>query len=255
MRTHLGCTGSVALGLLSDTTQDRLEQVQASWLEYTPEDSVLVVRHVQPDDLPALREIAGELLDFLRALTDRERAGVPGGALYCQDEETGQYTRLKVVKGGFLTVSWASPDYRQAEWVRFQNQPVDLVLDFFQKLNGQVSFKGHPNAADDLRRTIERTTGPYSHGEYAINSSVDRVELSLRDFNSDALTLVNALRYLDKTGTLVGEIDVASFRAGDLEDYCRFAFRAGEVWVARPKFWAEDQGEAAADAKPVSKAA
>ncbi len=54
MRSHLGCTGSVDLGLLGEDTQKRLEQIAASWLEYSPESSSLVVRHVQPDDVPPL---------------------------------------------------------------------------------------------------------------------------------------------------------------------------------------------------------
>ncbi len=237
MRSHLGCTGSVDLGLLGEDTQKRLEQITASWLEYSPESSSLVVRHVQPDDVPPLREVAGELLDFLHVVSDSERAQIPGGALYYQDEPTGQYVRLKVWKGGFLTVAWARSDYTHAQWEPFRNQPVTLVFEPFQRLNGSVTFEGNPNAADDLRRIIDKTAGQYSQGDYAITSSIRQVDVTLRDVNADALTVVNALRYMAKLGTLSGEIDVSSFRAGDQEDYCRFSFRAGESWMARPDLW------------------
>ena len=255
MRSHLGCTGSVELGNLGEETQKRLEQVAATWLEYSPESSSLVVRHVQPDDFPALREVGGELLDFLHAFSDSERAQIPGGAIYYQDESTGQYVRLKVWKGGFLTVAWARAEYARADWEPFCNQPVKLVFEPFQRLNGSVTFEGRPTAADDLRKIIEKTEGQYSQGDYSIASTVRGVEITLSDVNADALSLVNALRYMAKPGTLSGEIDVSSFRAGDLEDYCRFSFRAGETWVARPILWSDTPNTPASPADPLSRAA
>ncbi|MGA3327278.1 MAG: hypothetical protein ABSF45_22680 [Terriglobia bacterium] len=255
MRSHLGCTGSVDLGPFGPDTQKRLEQIAANWLEYSPESSSLVVRHVQPDDVPPLREVAGELLDFLHTVSDAERAQIPGGALYYQDEPTGQYVRMKVWKGGFLTVAWARPDYARAQWEPFRNQPVTLVFEPFQRLNGSVTFEGHPNAADDLRRIIDKTSGQYSQGDYAISSSIRGVEVTLCDVNVDALTVVNAVRYMAKANTLKGEIDVSSFRAGDLEDYCRFSFRAGETWMARPILWSDTPNTPESPADPLSRAA
>jgi hypothetical protein len=245
----------VELGSFSEETQKRLGQIAATWLEYTPDPSSLVIRHVQPDDFPALREVAGELLDFLHAVSERERAQIPGGTLYYQDEPTGQYVRLKVWKGGFLTVAWARPDYTRAQWEPFRNQPVAMVFEPFQRLNGTVSFEGHPNVADDLRRLIDRTTGQYSQGDYAISSTIRGVEITLNDVNADALTLINALRYMAKPGSLIGEVDVSSFRAGDLEDYCRFSFRTGETWIARPILWSDTPNEPASPAGPLSQAA
>ncbi|MBZ5668220.1 MAG: hypothetical protein LAO04_00610 [Acidobacteriia bacterium] len=255
MRTHLGCTGSVDLGLLAAETQRRLEQVEANWLEYSPEPPSLTVRHVQPDDVPALREIAGELLEFLHTVSDEERAQIPGGALYYLDEPTGQYIRLKVWKGGFLTVTWAQPDYTHAQWEQFRNQPVSVVFDPFQRLNGSVSLEGSPAAADNLRKVLESTAGQYSQGDYEIAASVERVELTLRDVNADVLTLVNTLRYSARNATLAGEIDISSFRAGDLEDYCRFVFRAGETWIVRPALWSDALETAAPPLEPLQHAA
>jgi hypothetical protein len=239
MRSHLGCTGSIELGLLSEATQKRLEQVEASWLEYSPEPPSLVVRHVQPDDVPALREIAGELLEYLSTVSEEDRGKVRGGALQYLDAPTGQLVRLKVWPGGFLTVEWARPDYTRAEWQPFRNQPVTVVFEPFQRLNGAVSFQGSSGAADTLRKILESTTGQYSQGDYGIAMTIDRVELTLRDVNADVLTLVNALRYSDTNASMQGEIDLSSFRAGDLEDYCRFVFRVGEIWMARPALWSD----------------
>jgi hypothetical protein len=242
----------VNLGQLGEDTQKRLERITASWLEYSPESPSLVVRHVQPDDGPALRELAGELLDFLHAVSEAERNQIPGGALYYQDEPTGQYVRLKVWKGGFLTVAWARPDYTRAQWEPFHSQPVTLVFEPFQRLNGLVSFEGKPTAADDLRRIIDQTAGPYAEGDCTITSSGRRVDMTLRDVNADVLTVVNALRYLADVGTLSGEIDVSSFRTGDVEDYCRFCFRAGETWMARPVLWSDVPDARGSPTDPVS---
>jgi hypothetical protein len=139
--------------------------------------------------------------------------------------------------------------------VPFLNQPVTLVFEPFQRLNGSVGFDGHPDAGNDLRKILEKTAGQYSQGDYAISSSIRGVEITLRDANADALTVVNALRYLAKAGTLSGEIDLSSFRAGDLEDYCRFSFRAGETWMARPVLWSDTPDTPALPADPVSQAA
>ena len=255
MRSHLGCTGSVNLGQLGEDTQKRLEKIAASWLEYSPETSFLDVRHVQPDDVPPIREVAAELLDFLHSVSDSERAQIRGGALYYQDELTGQYVRLKVWKGSFLTVAWARPDYTHAQWETFRSQPVNMVFEPFQRLNGAVSFEGSPTAADDLRRILDNTLGQYSQGDYAISASMRWVEVGLRDVNADALTLINALRYMAKPGTLTGEIDISSFRVGDLEDYSRFSFRNGETWMARPQLWSEAPDAILTPASPVAQAA
>ena len=237
MRTHLGCSGQVQLGTLSQGTQRSLEHLEAIWLEFVPESASLEVRHVQPDDRSVLPEITGELVQFLSLVSDDERAQIPGGALYYQDEVKGQYVRLKVWKGGFLSVAWARPDYTHANWEPYHCQPVSVVPEPYQRLNGKFSFEGIPTAADDIRQLLERTAGLYSEGDFEIVARVDRIEAVLRDVNASVLPLVYALQVLAKPGSLEGEIDVSSFRAGDLDECCRFAFRSGEVWLVRPSLW------------------
>ena len=237
MRTHLGCSGQVELGTLSKETQQKLELVEAAWLEFVPESVSLEVRHVQPDDRPALPEIAGELIEFLSEVSDDERAQIPGGALYYQDEVKGQHVRLKVWKGGFLSIAWARPDYAHASWEQYRCQPVSVVPEPYQRLNGRFSFEGIPTAADDIRKLLDRTAGLYSEGDFEIVARIDRIEITLRDVNASVLPLVYALLVLARPGSLQGEIDVSSFRAGDLDEYCRFAFRDGEAWLVRPSLW------------------
>ncbi|HEV2351718.1 MAG TPA: hypothetical protein VG028_17950 [Terriglobia bacterium] len=237
MRTHLGCTGSVELGPISKETQSRLEEIEATWLEYLPTPPSLVVRHVQPDAISAPREIAGELLEFLSHISDRERAGVSGGALYYLDEQSGQYFRLKVAAGGNLTVSWAHPDYAHAQAVPYEGQTVPVVFEPFQCLNGWVKFKADPEVAEKLRAVIERPGGLYPQGDFALDVAPGEVVLALREVNSSVVPLVDALRELARPGSLKGHIEVTSFRAGDLDDYCRLVFQGPDVWLLRPSLW------------------
>jgi len=240
MRTHLGCLGQVELGKLSQDTQQKLGRVAATWLEFAPNSASLEVRHVQPDDRPALPEMVRELVEFLSQVTDEERIQVAGGAIYYQDEVHGRYVRVQVGKGGFLTISWARPDYAHASWEQYRSQPVSVVPEPYQRLNSKFSFEGVPSAADDIRELLERTAGLYSEGDFEIVARVDRIEVALRDVNASVLPLVYALQVLAKPGSLEGEIEVSSFRAGDLDECCRFSFRGGEVWLVRPSLWGGD---------------
>ena len=240
MRTHLGCTGRVELGKLSVETQKRLEKITATWLEFTPETKSLVVRHVQPDDVPAMREIAGELFDFLTALPESERKKIPGGALYYSDEQKGQSVRIKVWDGAFVTVAWANPDYTRATWEPYRGQNLTLVFDAYQRLNGVVKLQAQKGAVEELQAVIERNGGLYPQGEFEALIMGSNMEIRFFDVNASVLPLIKLLKAkADPAASLEGEIDVSSFRSGDVEDYCRFILRAGDIWIARPALWSD----------------
>ncbi len=239
MRTHLGCLGQVELGRVSSTTRQKLDRVAASWLEFDSGSAVLEVRHVQPDYRPALREIVGELIGFLSELSNEERRHVPGGELYCHDEVKGQYVRIKVWEGGGLSLAWAQPDYTHAAWEQYRSQPIPIVPEPFQRLNGRFSLEAVATAADDIRDILDRTAGLYSEGDFEIVARIDRIEVALRNVNSSAVPLVYALMVLARPGSLEGEIDVSSFRFGDLGEYCRFVFGGGEIRLLRPDLWGD----------------
>lgn len=237
MRTHLGCTGRIDLGNLSQETQRRLEEVDATWLEFSPDPPSLHVRHVQPDAISPPREIGGELLEFLTRMSDVERRAFPGGALYYLDEQTGQYLRLRVWGGGVLTISWAHPGYEDVRGVLYEGQATSVVFEPYQCLNGSLSLTARPGAAEEIRLTIERPAGLCPQGEYELHPIGEVLGLELRDVNSSVVPLVETLRQVAVPGSLNGQIDVSSFRAGDLDDYCRFVFRNGEVRLLRPSLW------------------
>ena len=243
MRTHLGCRGRINLGKLSLETQRRLEGVEATWLEFSPDLSSLVVRHVQPDAISPPREIGGELLEFLTQVSEVERRAFPGGALYYLDEQTGQYLRLRVSSGGVLTVSWAHPSYEDARSAPYEGHATPVVFEPYQCLNGSVSFTAKPGAAEEVRLTIERPAGLCPQGEYELRLDGDKLGIELHDVNSSAVPLVETLRQVAAPGSLNGQIDVSSFRAGDLEDYCRLVFRNGELRLLRPSLWSDAPAE------------
>ena len=68
----------------------------------------------------------------------------------------------------------------------------------------------------------------------------NQIEIRMLDVNAGVLPLLKALQAkAEPPSSLDGEIDVSSFRSGDVEDYCRFVVRRGEVWVARPSLWSD----------------
>lgn len=256
MRTHLGCVGRITLGELSEETRKGLETVEATWLEFAGNPPSLVVRHVQPSDTPILPNVGEELLNFLGRLTEDERAAVPGGSLYCLDEENGQYIRLKVSSGGSLSVSWARPDYSRARWQPYGGERLPVVFEAYQRLNGRVQFTGPPEAAEKIRAAAERSSGLYPEGEFETRVVGGQVEVSLRDVNASVLNLLQTLRETaSPAASLEGEIDVSSFRPGDLEDYCRFVMKDGEVWLVRPSLWTEQPEAQAAPGRTLETAA
>jgi hypothetical protein len=88
---------------------------------------------------------------------------------------------------------------------------------------------------------IERPGGLYPQGDYEIDEVNEEVVLRLGDVNSSVMPLVDALRKLAQPGSLKGHIEVTSFRAGDLDDYCRFVFKGPDVWLLRPSLWNDTQ--------------
>jgi hypothetical protein len=132
---------------------------------------------------------------------------------------------------------------------------VPVVFEPYQRLNGCVRFEAAPSAVDEIRAELERSGGLYSQGDCEFHSSGERTEIILRDVNASVLPLLKALRAAAKRGSLEGEIDVGSFRAGDLEDYCRFVLKGEEVWRLRPSLWNDVPEAQTAPAQPFERAA
>jgi hypothetical protein len=97
-----------------------------------------------------------------------------------------------------------------------------------------------PNGEENIRAVVERTVGLYPLGEFTLSTAGSQTELRLRDVNTSVVSLLQVLRVVaEPASSLEGEIDLSSFRPGDLEDYARFVLQGGEIWVLRPALWQE----------------
>jgi len=237
-----GCYGRVALGELPHETRRRLSELPGEWLEFDPAASAIVVRHCQPSAGPCLPTIAGELLRMLGEVIHAERAAIPGGELYVHTEEKGQLVRLRVEQGGDLRISWAHPDYARARRADFSGRE-NLPEPHVQRLDGQVSLVTNfaSEAAQQLQALADAYEGLYPEGEFTATPGENdtRVRIEMRGVNLDVLLLVKHLQQIAVAGTLRGHIDVTSFAAEDPEQFARFVFEEGKIWIERPVLWEE----------------
>jgi hypothetical protein len=70
----------------------------------------------------------------------------------------------------------------------------------------------------------------------------------MRDVNLDVLLLVKYLQKRAVAGTLAGRIDVTSFAGEDPEQFARFLFEDGKIWIERPELWEEPAPPSLVDA-------
>lgn len=240
------CYGRVVLGKLSEETQQRLAGLPGEWLEFDPVSQAIVVRYCQPSSAPCLPAIAGELERMLAELRSSERAAIPGGDLYVHTESKGQLVRLRVEPGGNLRICRAHPDYSRAERKLYAGGE-SLVAPQVQRLNGCVTLAhaAPAQAVRELEALADSYLGLYPEGEFlaSADESQGKVQLQLRDVNLDVLLLMERLRQLAVEGTLFGRIEVSSFAAAAPEQYARFLFEEGKVWIERPALWEEPHPE------------
>ncbi len=246
MFCETGCYGRVVLGELPEETQQRLAELPGEWLEFDPRSGAIVVRHCQPSSSPCLPCITGELERILAEVPASRRAAIPGGNLYVHTESKGQLVRLRVEPGGDLRICWAHPDYSRAQRMPLTGQE-SLVPPQVQCLNGCVSLEttAPAQAARELEALADAYVGLYPEGQFVAlaDERQKKVQLELRDVNLDVLLLISRLEQLAARGTLSGRIEVSSFAAAAPEQYARFLFEEGMVWVQRPVLWEEPNPE------------
>lgn len=239
--THtMACSGSITLGTLARASQQLLARLPGEWLEFDPGSARIVVRLCQPSASPSLPTIASELVRMLAELTGPERAAIPGGELYVHPEGKAQPARLRVDPGGVLEICWAFPDYSRAQRRPYCGREV-LVEPALQCLNGSVSFVATARgvAVRDLETLAQTFEGLYPEGRFTVGTDEreGRARIELHDVNLDVSLLIDRLQQLAVPGSATGRIEVSSFAATDFEEYARFVFDAGQVWVERPALW------------------
>lgn len=241
------CHGRVYLGELPTDVRARLAAIPGEWLEYDPESSAILVRHVQPTEAPVLAASASELVRILDEVPYDLQTRIPGGDLFVRTEEAEQLVRLRVTTGGALHIRWAHPGYDGALRRPYSDGHEIAIESFEQRLNGSVEFAALDAAAaaqslQDLADTFE---GLYPEGDFRAEGdpSEGSVRVALSEVNLDAVLLIERLRELAEPRSLRGWLDVSSFDDAAPEHLARVTFKKGEIWVQHPLLWSDPSEE------------
>ncbi len=236
-----GCHGRVVLGALPDDVQQRLAALPGEWLEFDPQATAIVVRHVQPTSGPSLPTIVKELVHVLGEIPIELHVGITGGDLYAHTVDSPHVVRLRVERGGGVRIDWAHPSYTDSRRAPYSDGREIPIPPWVCRLNGRVTFGAADatQAAKDMQRAADTFEGLYPEGDF--RASTDRagrtVAVEMRDVNLDARVLVAQLNALADVGTLVGAVEVSSFDERNPDQRVRLLFQEGKTWVQEPFLW------------------
>ena len=233
--TEFECVGKVRLGRVCQATASRLARLGGEWLEFSPEEEAVVVRHVQPGGSPAPSAVPSELIAILEMLSPGERESMVGGTFLVRDR-AGLLMRI-VVEVGEVRVQWPREDWQQATPVE-----VDAALGsadpFSARVSGSVRFAAPPGAEGRLAELIDRFEGLYPAGTVEVAREGRDVRAELRAVNVGPRELLGRLRELaDPTGSLDADLEVGSFVSHGGDRDFRLTVRAGEARAVRPSLW------------------
>jgi hypothetical protein len=240
-----GCHGRVVLGALPEDVQRRLTSVPGEWLEFDPQSTAIVVRHVQPTAGPSLPTIVKELVHMLGEVPVELHTGIAGGDLFAHTVDTPHVVRLRVERGGGVRVDWAHPSYADSRKAAYTDGREIPTPPWVCRLNGRVTFKAADaaQAAKDMQRAADTFEGLYPEGDF--RATADRggalVTVEMRDVNLDARVLVAQLNALATKGSLSGTVDVSSFDERHPDERVRLLFQDGKTWVQEPFLWQDDR--------------
>ena len=234
-----GCYGRVVVGAMPAEVGAALAAVPGEWLEYDPDEGAIVVRHIQPSSEPSLPTIAAELVRMLADIPVDAHAGIEGGDLFVQTEDSPHLVRIRVAPGGGVRLDWARPDFargRKQQFAGGEQIPIDAV---YCRLNGTVTFEAADaaRAAQELQHTADTYEGLYPEGDFRAQVVGAKVSVTMRDVNLDARLLIRRVRELATAGSADGMVDVSSFDDRHPDDRVRVLFESGAPWVQEPYFW------------------
>jgi hypothetical protein len=234
-----GCHGRIVVGSLDPMVSSRLASVPGEWLEFDPPSGAIVVRHIQPSSEPSLPMIAAELVRMLADIPVDAHAGIEGGDLFVQTEDSPHLVRIRVAPGGGVRLDWAHPDFargRKQQFAGGEQIPIDAV---YCRLNGTVTFEAADaaRAAQELQHTADTYEGLYPEGDFRAQIVGTKVSVTMRDVNLDARLLIRRVSELATAGSADGTVDVSSFDDRHPDDRVRVLFESGALWVQEPYFW------------------
>ncbi len=237
--TEFEVVGKIRLGPLSASTSERLARLGGEWLEFSPEEGALVVRHVQPGGSPALAAVPAELITILESLPAAERETLPGGALVVRDR-SGILLRL-VVEGGEIRIQWPREDWSHAIDVPVEDE-LRSADPFSARVSGHVRFQAPAGAEGFLNEFVEGFEGLYPAGELDLERQGAWVRGQLRAVNVGPRQLLDRLRELAAPpDSLEADLDVGSFlRHAGGRDF-RLRVRGGVARALRPALWRESR--------------
>jgi hypothetical protein len=229
------CNGRVEVGLLPEGVVARLAQFPGNWLEFAPEESAIVVRHVQPGGCPAISAVPCELISMIDCIPGEQRQAMPGGELFVKDA-AGQTLRL-LVEQGDVRIQWPCPDYAKAVAV-----PAATLIEGLNpraaRVNGWARFRGAPGSTDSLQAFVDAFEGLYPEGDMLMCPGTDGIEVALTNVNVGPGELMTRLQELaDPLESLEAELDVSSFAADATDENFRILIRHGRAQALRPSLW------------------
>ena len=235
MQFEIECEGKIRCGSLPWEVSERLAQLSGNWLEFSPEEGAIVVRHVQPVGCPAMSGVPCELISILDSIPSDHREKMPGGTLYVRDKN-GQVLRL-LVKGGELLIQWPHLNYAHSK-----PEAADTVLDSINpreaRVCGWARFAGSPERAKELVAFVDRFEGLYPEGDMPSECEQNLVSVRFRDVNVGPRELVYKLETLaDIRESLEAELDVSSFAPGAMDRSFRIRIERGRIHALRPSLW------------------
>jgi hypothetical protein len=236
MQDDLECTGKIRLGTLPQRVIDRLAQFDGNWLEFTPEENTLVVRHVQPIGCPAVSGIPCELVSLLELVPILERDAAPGGDLFIMGSNHDQLIRITVQQGE-IRIQWAHPNYSRA----IQTTLDQAMADFnpqSARINGWASFASAPSASGELQAFIDRFEGLYPEGDVRLEFEEGKLNMRLSTVNIGPQELIIKLQDLaHPVASLEAELDVSSFAPTSPDHLFRILIRQGQTEVQQASLW------------------
>lgn len=239
MSHDVDCEGKVRLGSLPRDVGQRLCCLDGDWLEFAPEESAVVVRHVQPGGCPALAAVPCELISLIDAIPPEQRENIPGGTLYVKDR-SGQILRV-LVERGEVRIQWPREDYSHPTPVS-PEAAMRAVNPREARLNGWLRFGGTEASLLRLRDFADRFEGLYPEGDLLACREGGIVVVKLVNVNVGPEELLAELRALaDPADSLQAEIDVSSFAAGSMDRDFRLLIGAGQVRALLPSLWGESR--------------
>jgi hypothetical protein len=219
-------------------TRRRLTAFTGEWLEYSPEEEAVVVRHIQPGGSPALTAVPAELIAMLDLLGPDEREEAVGGTLVVRERD--RLVLRLMVERGEIRIQWPHED-----WGRAQTVDVDHVFrnvdPVSARISGTARLQAHSGAELDLVALIDSFEGLYPEGDLRVTRDGPWLDVEILGVNVGPEELVRELRALaDPLDTLEAELEIGSFAPQSFERDFRIELRGGETRAVSPALWPEN---------------